>query len=147
MFSHFHTRTWLSLLLGAVLLGAGLHLFLQGRTEQKNAQVLAAKVAESRGQIAQLASASKDYAELIQRTSWKPGVELRREAVDMTATFAGNELGRINEMFAVSYSGKGYFSLNTFRIEDATQQGLGAGLPFAVKVNIRGDNILVLETR
>jgi hypothetical protein len=147
MLRKFHVRTFVGLLLASLLLACGLHLFLQGRVVLANAQAMQTKVAAASLQIEQLATASGDYAELIRRTSWKPGVELRREALNISATFTGDELGRINDMFAVSYSGLGYFSLNNFRIEDATPQSRSAGLPFAVKVNIKGDNILVLETR
>ncbi len=147
MLRKFHVRTWVGLLLSSLLLASGLHLFLHGRAVLSNAQALQTKVTATSEQIEQLAKASGDYAELIRRTSWKPGVELRREALNISATFTGNELGRINEMFAVSYSGLGYFSLSNFRIEDATPQGGNAGLPFAVKVEIKGDNIFVLETR
>ena len=147
MFRKFHVRTLVGLLLGSLLLAGGLHLFLQGRAALSNAQALESRVTATSSQIDQLAKASVDYAELIRRTSWKPGVQLRREALNITATFTGDELSRINEMFAVSYSGLGYFSLSNFRIEDASPQGRGAGLPFAVKVNIKGDNILVMETR
>jgi hypothetical protein len=147
MLRKFHVRTWVGLLLASLLLAGGLHLFLQGRVVFSNAQSMQAKVTAAGVQVEQLATASGDYAELIRRTSWKPGVELRREALNITATFTGDELGRINEMFAVSYSGLGYFSLSNFRIEDATPQASSGGLPFAVKVNIKGDNILVMETR
>ncbi len=147
MLRKFHVRTWVGLLLASLLLAAGLHLFLQGRAALLNAQATETKVLAARAEIEQLATASSDYAELIRRTSWKPGVELRREALNISATFTGDELGRINDMFAVSYSGLGYFSLSNFRIEDATPLGRSAGLPFAVKVNIKGDNILVMETR
>ena len=147
MLRKFHVRTWVGLLLASLLLAAGLHLFLHGRAALSNAETLQTKVTATGAQIDQLAKASGDYAELIRRTSWKPGVELRREALNISATFTGDELSRINEMFAVSYSGLGYFSLSNFRIEDATPQGRSAGLPFAVKVNIKGDNILVFETR
>ena len=147
MLRKFHARTLVGLLLASLLLAGGLHLFLQGRVVLSNAQAMQAKVTAAGVRVEQLATASGDYAELIRRTSWKPGVELRREALNITATFTGDELGRINEMFAVSYSGLGYFSLSNFRIEDATPQGRSGGLPFAVKVNIKGDNILVMEAR
>jgi hypothetical protein len=147
MIRKFHVRTWVGLMLASLLLAAGLHLFLHGRVALLNAQAMQTKVSTVSAQIDLLGKASGDYAELIRRTSWKPGVELRREALNISATFTGDELGRINDMFAVSYSGLGYFSLNNFRIEDASPQGRSAGLPFAVKVNIKGDNILVLETQ
>ncbi|NQW80669.1 MAG: hypothetical protein HQ445_05780 [Polaromonas sp.] len=134
-------------MLASLLLAAGLHLFWKGRAALLNAQDMQTKATAASAQIEQLAKASSDYAELIRRTSWKPGVQLRREALNISATFTGDELGRINEMFAVSYSGLGYFSLSNFQIEDATPQGRRAGLPFAVKVNIKGDNIFVLETQ
>jgi hypothetical protein len=82
--------------------------------------------------------------ELIRRTGWRPGVILRRESIDMTTTFAGGELARINEIFAVSYSGLGYFSLNSFKLE---QLPGAPGAAMAVKVGMRGDNILVLEAK
>ena len=147
MLRKFHVRTEVGLFLASLLLATGLHLFLSGRAALSNAQAVETKVLAASAKVEELAKASGDYAELIRRTSWKPGVQLRREALNITATFTGDELIRINEMFAVSYSGLGYFSLSNFRIEDATPQGRSAGLPFAVKVNIKGDNILVMETR
>ena len=143
----FHIRTWLSLVAGSVLLAGGVFLFLRGQATQRDAQQLAEKVADARGQIDRLNTASKDYSELIHKINWRPGIQLRRETVDISGLFAGNDLTRINQMFAASYSGKGYFSLSTFKIEEVTPQGQVAGLPFTVKVSLRGDSILVLEPR
>ena len=141
----FHTRTWLALVMASVLLAAGLFLFTRGQGQQLAARTGSESVTLARGQIEALDASSRDYAELIRRISWRPGVVLRREAVDMSATFASNELDRINELFTASYSGTGYFSLNSFRIEDVTPRSAHNDAPFALKVNIRGENILVLE--
>lgn len=145
MIKRFHIQTWVSLVLASGLLAGGVFLYVRGQATQRDAQQLAEKVVEARGQIDRLARSSKDYAELIRRIGWRPGIQLRRETVDLSGTFAGNDLTRINQMFAASYSGKGYFSLHTFKIEEAIPQGSATGLPFAVKVNLRGDSILVLD--
>lgn len=146
MIKSFHIQTWGSLVLASGLLAGGVFLYLRGQAAQREAQQLAQKVTEAREQINRLARSSKDYTELIRRIGWRPGIQLRRETVDMSGTFAGNDLTRINQMFAASYSGKGYFSLHTFKIEEAIPQGPPVtGLPFAVKVNLRGDSILVLD--
>ena len=137
----FHTRTGLALLASSVLLAGGLYLFIRGQAEQRAATKLASSVKAASGKVDALETSSREYAELIRRISWRPGIELRRESVDMSATFAGNELARVNEMFAASYTGKGYFSLSSFKMEDVTP----AGAPYTIRVSLRGDNILVLE--
>ena len=141
----FHNQTWVSLVLASGLLAGGVFLYVRGQAAQRQAQQMAQKVVETREQIDRLDRASKDYAELLRRIGWRDGIQLRRETVDMSGTFAGNDLTHINQMFTASYSGKGYFSLHTFKIEEAIPQGSATGLPFAVKVNLRGDSILVLD--
>lgn len=150
MFFHrFHTRTWLALLASSIVLAGGVYLFIRGQAAQRAATELATSVKKARTQVDTLEASSKDYAELIRRISWRPGIELRRESVDMSATFAGNELDRVNEMFAASYSGKGYFSLTSFKMEDVTGSSSGSqgGAPFTIRVSLKGDNTLVLEPR
>ena len=143
----FHTQTWLTLAAASIVMAGGLFLFMRGQTEQVAAHKLASSVKLARSQVEALDASSKDYVELIRRIRWRPGIELRRETVDMSVTFAGNELDRINELFSASYSGTGYFSLSAFKIEDVTPKNGNNDAPFALRVNIRGDNILVLEPR
>ena len=144
MIKTFHHQTWLSLALASALLAGGVFLYVRGQAAQRQAQQLDQQVGQARGQLDSLARASRDYAELIRRIGWRPGIQLRRETVDMSGTFAGHDLTRINQMFAASYSGTGYFSLHSFKIEEALPPGSATGLPFAVKVSLRGDSILVL---
>ena len=141
----FHNQTWVSLVLASGLLAGGVFFYARGQAIQREAQQLAQKVAEAREQIDRLDHSSKDYAELIRRIGWRQGIQLRRETVDLSGTFAGNDLTRINQMFTASYSGKGFFSLHTFKIEEVLPQGSAIGLPFAVKVSLRGDSVLVLD--
>ena len=145
MIKNFHIQTWASLLLASALLAGGVFLYVRGQATQRDAQQLAQKVLEAHEQIDRLARSSTEYAELIRRIGWRPGIQLRRETVDLSGTFAGHDLTRINQMFAASYSGKGYFSLHTFKIEEAIPPGSATSLPFAVKVSLRGDSILVLD--
>ena len=143
----FYNQTLVSLVLASGLLAAGVFFYVRGQAIQHEAQQLAEKVLEAREQIDRLDRSSKDYAELIRRIGWRPGIQLRRETVDMSGTFTGNDLTRINQMFTASYSGKGYFSLHAFKIEEAVPQGSATGLPFAVKASLRGDSILVLDPK
>lgn len=147
MLNNFHTRACLGLIAASMLLGVGTYLFVRGQAAQQAAKQLAAQVVKASSELDGLAAASRDYRELVDRISWRPGTELRRESLNMSGVFAGNDLESINQMFQVSYSGKGYFSLRSFRIEDVTPSGAPAGTPSTLKVSLQGDSILVLEPR
>ena len=137
---HAKTVTWLAL--SSTLLGAGLYASLSGQRALVFAQTQAQTLAGARQQVAQNRERTEIYASLIERIGWRPGQALRHETIDTTAMIAGHESDRLNDILQANHVGKGQFFLRSLTIE--TVRG-GQAREAALKVSIKGDNILVLD--
>jgi hypothetical protein len=71
-----------------------------------------------------------------------PGQALRHETINTSATIAGHESERLNDILQANHVGKGQFFLRSLTIE--TVPGTATAEP-ALRVSVKGDNILVLD--
>ena len=67
---------------------------------------------------------------------------MRHETINTSATIAGHESDRLNDILQANHVGKGQFFLRSLSIE--TVRGPAATEP-SLKVTVKGDNILVLD--
>lgn len=138
----FHTRTWLLLLLSSTLLGAGVLVAATGSAAISQVKAQEIQLAQARRQLEQIRQRSDAYAVLIERIGWRPGQSMRHETIDTTATIAGNEDERLNEILRANHVGKGQFFLRSMTLETQRANRQGAGV---LRLSIKGDNILVLD--
>lgn len=144
---HFYKRAVILLTVLSLLMFAMLTAALVAWREHQSWQQALAAVSSHQAQTAVLEQEATAYQTLVAKLGWTPATELRREMVDLTALFRGSELGKINEMLAVTYSGRGFFALNRFSIEDAGTGGSALGEAPAVRVTLNGENVLLVEKR
>ena len=144
---HFYKRAVILLTVLSLLMFAMLTAALVAWREHQSWQQALGAVASHAAQAAVLEQEAAAYQTLVAKLGWTPDTELRREVVDLTVQFRGNELGKINEMLAVTYSGQGFFALNRFSIEDAGTSGSAPGDAPAVRVTLNGENVLLVEKR
>ena len=144
---HFYKRAVILLTVLSLLMFAMLTAALVAWREHQSWQQALGAVASHAAQAAVLEQEAAAYQTLVAKLGWTPDTELRREVVDLTVQFRGNELGKINEMLAVTYSGQGFFALNRFSIEDAGAAGSAPADAPAVRVTLNGENVLLVEKR
>lgn len=142
MSSSFHTKTIAWLALSSALLGAGLYVAGSGHRALAEARRTADEVAQTRQAWTKAQQHTEQYGQLIERIGWRPGQDLRHEAIDTTAIISDQESDRLNEILRANHVGKGQFFLRSLQIE-AIRTGQVARP--AVKVTVKGDNILVLD--
>lgn len=138
----FHTRTVMWLVLASALLGAGIFTAVTGQRARQHAQDQEAALAAATAQLDDNRQHADTYAQLIERIGWRPGQALRHETIDTSATIAGNEGERLNEILRANHVGRGQFFLRSLTLE--TQRATGS-TPGSLKLSIKGDNILVLD--
>jgi hypothetical protein len=144
---HFYKRSVIMLLICSVLMFVTLTAALVAWRDNGKQQKSLAALSDYQSQVAVLEKEGKAYQTLVAKLGWTPGTELRRETVDSTALYRGGELDKINGMLAVTYSGRGFFALNRFSIEDARiDPGLQASTS-AVRVTLNGENVLLVDKR
>jgi hypothetical protein len=144
---HFYKRAVITLMIFSVLMFATLTAALMAWRENGKQQKSLAALSDYQSQVAVLENEGKAYQTLVAKLGWKPGTELRRETVDSTALYRGGELDKINGMLAVTYSGRGFFALNRFSIEDAgVQPGVQGNGP-SVRVTLNGESVMLVEKR
>lgn len=138
----FHAKTVTWLVLSSAVLGAGLFVAATGHSARQHAQGLRTQLNQTQTQLAQSQARADTYATLIERIGWRPGQALRHESIDTSATIAGHEADRLNEILRANHVGKGQFFLRSLTLEAqrATRDGAGS-----LRVHIKGDNILVLD--
>ncbi len=138
----FHTKTIIWLILSSALLGAGVYTALSGQKATDFAQVQRVAVDKTRNDLALSRERAENYRTLIDRIGWRPGQALRHETIDTSATIAGDERDRLNDILRANHVGKGQFFLRSLTIESIrvpmTQEP-------ALKIVVKGDNILVLD--
>jgi hypothetical protein len=144
---YFYKRAVILLTVLSLLMFAMLTAALVSWREHKNWQAALVAVSGYEAQTAVLENEATAYQALVGRLGWTPATELRREMVDLTALFRGSELGKINQMLAVTYTGQGFFALNRFSIEDAGAVGSTQGEAATVRVTLNGENVLLVEKR
>jgi hypothetical protein len=144
---HFYKRSVIMLLICSVLMFVTLTAALVAWRDNGKQQKSLAALSGYQSQVEVLEKEGKAYQTLVAKLGWTPGTELRRETVDSTALYRGGELDKINGMLAVTYSGRGFFALNRFSIEDARiDPGLQASTS-AVRVTLNGENVLLVDKR
>ena len=138
----FHAQTVTWLVLSSALLGAGVFVAVTGHTARQQAQAELTQLNQTRSKLQESRARAETYSALIERIGWRPGQALRHETIDTSATIAGNEGDRLNEILRANHVGKGQFFLRSLTLEAqrATRNTTGS-----LKVSIKGDNILVLD--
>ncbi|GAA4403878.1 hypothetical protein [Quisquiliibacterium transsilvanicum] len=139
----FYKRTLRASALAAAFLGIAVFLAVVAWKQQRAWSDSLQKLDAHARQVESLERDARRYAGIGARLGWGPGATLRREPVDLTALFRGGELARINELLAVTYTGSGFFSLDSLSIEKAGAQGAAD----AVRVTVKGENVLLVEKR
>lgn len=139
----FHAKTISWLVLSSALLGTGLYAAFSAQRAMTFVKEQQARVEQTRKALAEGRQRAETYAALIERIGWRPGQALRHETIDTTATIAGHESDRLNELLHANHVGKGQFFLRSLSIETLPPtQALHDPM---LKVSVKGDNILVLD--
>jgi hypothetical protein len=138
----FHTKTTIWLTLSSSLLGVGLYAAMTGQQALIFSETQRVALDKTHKQLAQGRDRAENYRTLIDRIGWRPGQALRHETIDTSATIAGHESDRLNDILQANHVGKGQFFLRALTIE--TLRGSASAEP-ALKVTVKGDNILVLD--
>lgn len=138
----FHSKTVLWLALSSCLLGVGIYAAMTGQKALASSQAQQAAVEKTRQALSQGRERAENYRSLIERIGWRPGQALRHETINTSATIAGHEGDRLNDILQANHVGKGQFFLRSLTIE--TQPGT-ATAEASLKVSVKGDNILVLD--
>lgn len=138
----FHTKTVIWLTLSSCLLGVGTYLAITGQQALAFSEAQRVALDKTRQDLAQSRERAENYRTLIDRIGWRPGQALRHETIDTTATIAGHESDRLNDILQANHVGKGQFFLRALTIE--TLRAVANAEP-ALKVTVKGDNILVLD--
>lgn len=138
----FHAKTLSWLLLSSSLLGTGVYVAVSGHRATREAEAQRALLDQTRQSLGESRDRAETYASLIERIGWRPGQALRHETINTSATIAGHEGERLNEILRANHIGKGQFFLRSLTLEtQRTSRDKGGEL----KVTIKGDNILVLD--
>ncbi|MDZ4293037.1 MAG: hypothetical protein U1C47_14050 [Hydrogenophaga sp.] len=138
----FHAKTLSWLLLSSALLGAGVYVAVTGHRATREAEEQQTLLDKARQSLGESRDRAETYASLIERIGWRPGQALRHETINTSATIAGHEGERLNEILRANHIGKGQFFLRSLTLET---QRAGRDKGGALKVTIKGDNILVLD--
>jgi len=138
----FHTRSAIWLTAAALTLGLGVVAARSGHANLQRAQAQAEELRSAQKAVQTGLERTEAYARLIEHIGWRPGQDLRHESIDTTAVIADHESDRLNEILRANHVGKGQFFLRSLQIE-ALRSGPTAQP--AVKVTVKGDNILVLD--
>lgn len=141
----FHRRSLLWIASAALCVGAALFaaaLALHRRSA--NAGALEALEACTR-QVEALERDAQHYREIAARLGLQPGGTLRREPLDVTATYRADQVERIEEMLAAAY-GSGVFSLDALTIEEPRAGFAPADAAF-VRVMLKGEKLLAVGAR
>jgi hypothetical protein len=142
MSSSFHSRTVIWLTLSSCLLGAGIYTAVTGQQALAFTESQREELEKTRRDLAQMRERAENYRTLIDRIGWRPGQALRHETIDTSATIAGHESDRLNDILQANHVGKGQFFLRSLTIETLRAS---ASAELALKVTVKGDNILVLD--
>ena len=138
----FHSKTVLWLSVASCLLGAGIYAAMTGQAALAFSQTQQVALEKTRRELDQGRERAENYRSLIDRIGWRPGQALRHETINTSATIAGHESDRLNDILQANHVGKGQFFLRSLSIE--TVRGPAATEP-SLKVTVKGDNILVLD--
>lgn len=138
----FQGKTVVSMVLASSLLGGGLYLANTGWQSMASVEQQRAAVAKARLAVAQTTERAETFATLIDRIGWRPGQALRHETIDTTATLKGGEADRLNAILQANHVGRGQFFLRSLALETVRH---GTPAEPALKVTVKGDNILVLD--
>lgn len=138
----FHTRSTLWLSAAALTLALGIVAARSGYSHLQQVQVQAEELRRTQKNLQTGLERTEAYARLIEHIGWRPGQDLRHESIDTTAVIADHESDRLNEILRANHVGKGQFFLRSLHIE-ALRTGPQAQP--AVRVTVKGDNILVLD--
>ncbi|MBT9550626.1 MAG: hypothetical protein IV088_07255 [Hydrogenophaga sp.] len=138
----FHAKTITWLVLSSTLLGAGILMAATGRTARQAAEAQQTLLGETRTKLDESRGRAETYSTLIERIGWRPGQALRHETIDTSATIAGHEGDRLNEILRANHVGKGQFFLRSLTLETQRSTRNATG---SLKLSIKGDNILVLD--
>jgi hypothetical protein len=138
----FHSRTVIWLTLSSCLLGVGIYTVVTGQRALAFTESQRAALEKTRRDLAQMRERAENYRSLIDRIGWRPGQALRHETIDTSATIAGHESDRLNDILQANHVGKGQFFLRSLTIESLRAPSTAE---LALKVTVKGDNILVLD--
>jgi hypothetical protein len=138
----FHSKTVIWLSLSSGLLGVGIYAALTGQQALAFSDAQGLALEKTRKELVQGRERAETYRTLIDRVGWRPGQALRHETINTSATIAGHESDRLNDILQANHVGKGQFFLRSLSIE--TVRGPAATEP-SLKVTVKGDNILVLD--
>ena len=138
----FHTKTVIWLILSSCLLGVGVYAALTGQKATTFAQAQRVALEKTRDDLSQSRERAESYRTLIDRIGWRPGQALRHETIDTSATISGDERDRLNDILRANHVGKGQFFLRSLTIESVR---VPVTLEPALKIVVKGDNILVLD--
>lgn len=138
----FHSKTVLWLTLASSLLCVGIYVALTGQKALAFSDAQGLALDKTRKELVQSRERAETYRTLIDRIGWRPGQALRHETINTSATIAGHESERLNDILQANHVGKGQFFLRSLSIE--TVRGPASTEPF-LKVTVKGDNILVLD--
>lgn len=138
----FHNRSAIWLTAAALTLGLGIAAARSGHVHLQRAQAQGEEMRNAQKALQTNLDRTDAYARLIEHIGWRPGQDLRHESIDTTAVIADHESDRLNEILRANHVGKGQFFLRSLQIE-ALRSGPQAQP--AVKVTVKGDNILVLD--
>lgn len=138
----FHSKTVLWLTLSSGLLGAGIYAAMTGQEALAFSDAQRAALDKTRKELVQSRERAENYRTLIDRIGWRPGQALRHETINTSATIAGHESDRLNDILQANHVGKGQFFLRSLTIETVRVQ---PSTEPSLKVTIKGDNILVLD--
>ena len=138
----FHARSIVWIALSSTLLGVGIYTAVTGQQALKFAQTQQELVTQKRAALNGNQRRAETYQGLIERIGWRPGQSLRHETIDTSATIAGHESNRLNEILHANHVGRGQFFLRSLTIEAVDMRRSD---DVALRVSVKGDNILVLD--
>ena len=138
----FHSKTVLWLTLSSGLLGAGIYAAMTGQEALAFSDAQRAALDKTRKELVQSRERAENYRTLIDRIGWRPGQALRHETINTSATIAGHESDRLNDILQANHVGKGQFFLRSLTIETVPVQ---RSTEPSLKVTITGDHNLVLD--
>jgi hypothetical protein len=138
----FHSKTVIWLTLSSSLLCVGIYAARTGQEALAFSDAQGLALDKTRRELVQSRERAETYRGLIDRIGWRPGQALRHETINTSATIAGHESERLNDILQANHVGKGQFFLRSLTIE--TLPGTPTAEP-ALKVSVKGDNILVLD--
>ncbi len=138
----FHSKTVMWLTLSSSLLCVGIYAALTGQKALAFSEAQGLALDKTRRELVQSRERAEAYSSLIDRIGWRPGQALRHETINTSATIAGHERDRLNDILQANHVGKGQFFLRSLSIETVRSP---ASTEPSLKVTVKGDNILVLD--